>query len=78
MKTATCLTRRLASFCAALLTMLTLIFGVLPLLTNSVDILQKMSVTLADNDIDPSRYYYTDVAQVAESENYLETALARR
>ncbi len=78
MKTAISLTRRLTSFFAVLLTMLTLIFGVLPLLTNSVDILQKMSITLADNDIDPSRYYYTDVAQVAESESYLETALARR
>ncbi|MGI6638434.1 MAG: hypothetical protein ACOX4Z_05175 [Desulfobulbus sp.] len=72
------LTRRLGSFVLALLVTFAVIYGALPWLTNSVDILHRMSVLLEDQGIDPSRYYYTDVSQVAESENYLRTALDSR
>ncbi|MFZ5766781.1 MAG: hypothetical protein ACOY4H_14480 [Thermodesulfobacteriota bacterium] len=53
------------------------IYGLLPLLTRSCDILERMSLNLEENDIDPTRYYYTDVEQVKESELYLRTALAK-
>jgi hypothetical protein len=32
---------------------------------------------LNEQDIDPSRYYYSDVAQVRESELYLRSALGK-
>ena len=70
--------RRLGSFALALSLTFAFIYGVLPWLTNSVDILKRMSVVLKDQNIDPSRYYYTDVAQVAESEHYVRTALDAR
>jgi hypothetical protein len=38
-------------------------------------ILHRMSQHLTENGIDPTRYYYTDVEQVKESENYLRQAL---
>jgi hypothetical protein len=37
-----------------------------------------MSILLEDSGIDPSRYYYTDVQQVEQGEQYLETVLADR
>ena len=37
-----------------------------------------MSVYLDKNGIDPSRYYYTDVEQVQEGEDYLRTVLGRK
>lgn len=58
--------------------MLTFVYGVLPWLTDSVDVLHRMSVVLDEQEIDPSRYYYTDVAQVKESELYLDTVLNNR
>ncbi|MFH1156144.1 MAG: hypothetical protein V1793_20245 [Pseudomonadota bacterium] len=54
---------------------LSLIFGLLPWLTGSVTVLHRMSMSLEENGIDPSRYYYTDVEQVIESEQYLRTVL---
>lgn len=69
------LSTRIWSFSVLLSGMVVLIFGILPWLTSSVDILHRMSITLDTNDIDPTRYYYTDVVQVAESELYLATAL---
>lgn len=69
------LTRRLCSFTVALVLLLGFIYGALPLLTDSVGILHRMSLVLDEQDIDPSRYYYTDVAQVRESELYLRSVL---
>ncbi|MBE0584301.1 MAG: hypothetical protein IH612_11150 [Desulfofustis sp.] len=66
---------RIIHFAVLLTGMLFLVYGGLPLLTDSFDILQRMSVTLDSHDIDPSRYYYTDVVQVAESERYLDQVL---
>ena len=71
------LLRRLCSFTAAIGLLLAFIYGALPLLTDSVDILQRMSLVLNEQDIDPSRYYYSDVAQVRESELYLRSALGK-
>lgn len=51
------------------------IYLFLPALTHSVGILHRMSVYLDNNGIDPSRYYYTDVEQVKESEMYLREVL---
>lgn len=70
--------RRLGSFVLALSLTFAVIFGALPWLTKSFDILQRMSVLLEEQNIDPSRYYFTDVAQVAESEHYVRTALDAR
>lgn len=47
----------------------------LPFLTNSFDIMNSMSAYLDENGIDPTRYYYTDVEQAKEAEEYLESAL---
>ena len=69
------LSHRMVSFIITLGLTLSLFFGLLPKLTGSVDILNRMSATLEDNGIDPSRYYYTDVEQVIESEHYLRTVL---
>lgn len=56
---------------------LTLIFiyGLLPWLTGSFDVLNRMSQSLNENGINPSSYYYTDVEQVSEAEQYLRIAL---
>ena len=62
-------------FAASLGTCLAFVYVVLPYMTESVGILNRMSQYLDDNGIDPSRYYYTDVEQVKESEHYLETVL---
>ena len=37
-----------------------------------------MSVYLDNNGIDPTRYYYTDVEQVKEGEEYLRFALEKK
>ena len=57
--------------CAAL----SFVYGILPMLTRSVEILDTMSVHIEENNIDPTRYYYTDVEQVVEAERYLHLAL---
>lgn len=61
----------MVSFGVALL----FVYGFLPLLTSSFDILSTMSEYLDENGIDPTRYYYTDVEQVAEAEHYLQSVL---
>nr|WP_321401031.1 hypothetical protein [uncultured Desulfobacter sp.] len=66
---------RIVKFILVMSSTLVLIYGVLPLLTSSVGILNRMSNYLADNGINPSSYYYTDVEQVAEAEQYLRTVL---
>jgi hypothetical protein len=66
---------RLASSLAGIL----FFFGLaLPLLTRSVPILHHMAENLAENGIDPSRYYYTDVEQVQEGERYLSRVLGEQ
>lgn len=68
---------RTGKFVLVMGTTLVLIYGLLPWLTNSVGILNRMSLYLDDNGIDPTRYYYTDVEQVAEAEQYLRTVLEK-
>lgn len=69
------LPQRLGKFTLTLGAALTFVYILLPLLTGSCSILQRMSFFLDDNGIDPTRYYYTDVEQVKESELYLRTVL---
>ncbi len=64
-------TKCAASFSACLV----FVYVFLPFLTESVGILNKMSQYLDNNGIDPTRYYYTDVEQVKEAENYLHSVL---
>ena len=68
---------RLKNFALALGTALAFVYLFLPLLTNSCGTLHRMSVYLDKNGIDPTRYYYTDVEQVAEGEAYLRMALEK-
>jgi hypothetical protein len=74
----TSLPRRLTAFVLSLCALFSFVYGVLPLLTDSVNVLHRMSILLEDSGIDPSRYYYTDVQQVEQGEQYLETVLADR
>jgi hypothetical protein len=67
------LLQRLGMFTIGLGLILSFIFVLLPFLTSSCAMLRGMSESLAENGIDPSRYYYTDVEQVKEAENYLRT-----
>ncbi|MBU1641535.1 MAG: hypothetical protein KKG53_13765 [Proteobacteria bacterium] len=69
------LLQRLGHFTVALGTALTFVYILLPMLTSSCSVLQRMSFFLDESGIDPSRYYYTDVEQVKESEEYLRTVL---
>ncbi|MBU1566166.1 MAG: hypothetical protein KJ630_11120 [Proteobacteria bacterium] len=66
---------RMFRFGLSLGLMLTFVYVLLPALTGSCSILQRMSLSLDETGIDPSRYYYTDVEQVKESEIYLQTVL---
>ncbi len=67
--------KKVGHFAASLGACLAFIYIFLPYLTDSVPMLNRMSQYLDSNGIDPTRYYYTDVAQVKESEDYLETVL---
>lgn len=69
------LAQRLRNFGIATGTALLFVYVFLPFLTRSCDVLNRMSHYLDENGIDPSRYYYTDVEQVQEAENYLESVL---
>ena len=69
---------RIKNFFLALGTALAFVYLFLPLLTSSCGILHRMSVYLDNNGIDPTRYYYTDVAQVKEGEEYLRFALEEK
>ncbi|MDO9111335.1 MAG: hypothetical protein Q7U40_11810 [Desulfatirhabdiaceae bacterium] len=66
---------RITKFVFSLGLSLTFVYVLLPILTGSCAILNRMSLYLDENGIDPSRYYYTDVEQVKESEQYLRTVL---
>lgn len=66
---------RLRNFVASLSVCLLFVYVFLPYLTESISILNRMSHYLESNGIDPSRYYYTDVEQVKEAENYLQDVL---
>jgi hypothetical protein len=66
---------RLKKFVLVMGAALAFVYLFLPMLTNSVGILHRMSVYLDRNGIDPSRYYYTDVEQVQEGEDYLRMVL---
>ena len=68
---------RLKNFVLATGTALAFVYLFLPLLTNSCGILHRMSVYLDNNGIDPTRYYYTDVDQVQEGEEYLRSVLEK-
>jgi len=69
---------RIKNFFLALGTALAFVYLFLPLLTSSCGILHRMSVYLDNNGIDPTRYYYTDVEQVQEGEDYLRRVLAEK
>lgn len=69
------LPRRLRNFTIVLGTVLLFVYGFLPIFNNSFETLTRMSTYLDDNGIDPTRYFYTDVEQVAEAEDYLDSAL---
>lgn len=66
---------RLRNFVLAFGAVCAFIYVFLPTVTNMCPILHRMSQHLTENGIDPTRYYYTDVEQVKESENYLRQAL---
>ena len=69
------LPQRLRIFAVTLGGALLFVYVFLPFLTNSFAILSSMSAYLNENGIDPTRYYYTDVVQVEEAEEYLDSAL---
>lgn len=69
------LPQRLRNFIITLGAVLLFVYGFLPLLTNSFEVLTRMSQYLDENGIDPTRYYYTDVEQVREAEQYLDSVL---
>lgn len=69
---------RLKNFVLATGTALAFVYVFLPLLTSSCGVLHRMSVYLDNNGIDPTRYYYTDVEQVKEGEEYLRFALEEK
>ena len=67
--------QRLCNFVVALGVAVLFVYVFLPYLTRSFGVLNQMSQYLDDNGIDPSRYYYTDVEQVQEAEQYLDSVL---
>lgn len=67
--------QRLCNFVVALGVAVLFVYVFLPYLTRSFGVLNRMSQYLDDNGIDPSRYYYTDVEQVQEAEQYLDSVL---
>jgi hypothetical protein len=71
------MSQKLRKFGAVLSACLLFIYVFLPFLTESVPVLNRMSQYLDNSGIDPTRYYYTDVEQVKESEEYLRVALGR-
>lgn len=68
---------RITKFIVSLGLSLTFVYVLLPMLTGSCAILNRMSLYLDESGIDPTRYYYTDVEQVKESEQYLRTVLGK-
>jgi len=74
----TSLVHRVGRFAVTLGAAVLFVYVFLPFLTRSCPILNQMSLYLDNNGIDPSRYYYTDVEQVHEAEQYLDAVLDRR
>jgi len=72
------MSRKIRNFGASLSACLIFVYVFLPFLTGSVGVLNRMAQYLDSNGIDPTRYYYTDVEQVKESEEYLRAALNRK
>lgn len=72
------LAQRIGMFIVTFGLLVSFVFVLLPLLNNSCSPLNRMSAYLDSNGIDPSRYYYTDVEQVKEAENYLRSVLTDR
>jgi hypothetical protein len=66
---------RLRNFTVILGGVLLFVYVFLPFLTDSFSILSSMSAYLDESGIDPTRYYYTDVEQVKEAEQYLDSVL---
>ena len=66
---------RLRDFFFTLACGLFFFYVLLPYITSTVPVLRQTSILLEKHDIDPSRYYYTDVEQVAEGEAYLRSVL---
>lgn len=66
---------RLRNFVLTLGSLMVFIYVLLPILTDTCPILHRMSMYLDNNGIDPTRYYYTDVEQVKESERYIRAAI---
>lgn len=69
------LSLRLRNFTLVLGLALLFVYGALPLLTRSFAPLQRMSESLESTGIDPTRWYFTDVEQVKESERHLNMVL---
>ena len=69
---------RIRNFSLVLCAVMLFVYGFLPLLTSSLPPLRRMSATIEDSGIDPSRYYYTDVEQVHEAERHLDQVLRER
>lgn len=69
------LSQRIRNFILTCVAVLLFVFVFLPFLTSSFDILSRMAACLDENEIDPTRYYYTDVEQVKEAEQYLASVL---
>jgi hypothetical protein len=72
------LPRRLFDFSLALVAGLAFFYLFLPFVTDSFAVLGKTAAHLERHDIDPTRYYYTDVSQVREGEEHLRRVLAPR
>lgn len=70
--------KRITRFIVVISLTLTIIYGILPWLTNSFDVLNHMSQSLDESGINPTSYFYTDVEQVFESEQYLQIVLDRQ
>ncbi len=66
---------RIMKFIAVFGCAIVFVYVFLPWVTRSFEPLDHMAKSLEESGIDPSSYYYTDVEQVIESEQYLETVL---
>jgi hypothetical protein len=66
---------RLRNFFLTLACGLFFFYVLLPFVNDTIPVLRQTSSLLEEHDIDPSRYYYTDVEQVAEGEAYLRSVL---
>lgn len=67
--------RRMSRLALALGGLLLFAQVLLPALTRSCEPLQRMAQVIEDNDIDPSRYYYTDVEAVGEAVHTIDNSL---